>query len=261
MVTAVVLATLGTGAPAAVTSTNVPSADALVRSADATRNYGGAGALSISGSASTNRLGVQNGLFDTLMRFSLSSAISNFNGAFGAGNWTLVSATLRLTEVAAPNNDIYNRGIGSFQINWMTNDLWIEGTGNPSSPTMDGVVWNDLPSLTSTGSTVSLGIFTNAGQNLQQAFALPLDDFGFHNALLGGGNVNFYLTTTDPGIGFTFNSRSFGTVSARPMLELTAVPEPCSVALLGLGGVAFLIRGFWRPARRSERIGHVARAT
>jgi hypothetical protein len=243
----------GANAQSPLTVTIVPGADAFVRSADPARNYGGAGALSVSGSAAVNGFGQQNGLFDSLMRFSLGSAVSSFDTAFGAANWRLCSATLCLTEVAAPNNALFNRGVGSFEIRWLANDSWVEGTGSPSAPTTDGVTYNDLPSLMPVGTTVSLGTFANAGQNTQQAFALPLSNTTFVNDLMSGGNATFYLTADSPGLGFTFNSRSFGTVSGRPILELMAVPEPGVTALLALGGVAVLGGRLWRASRRDEK--------
>lgn len=243
-----------TCAPAAVTTTNLPTSDAFVRAEDPTRNYGGAGALAVSGTASTNRLGVANGVFDTLMRFSLGDTVSNFNSVFGAGNWTLTAATLFLTENAAPNNDVYNRGVGAFRINWMTNDTWIEGSGNPSAPTGDGAVWDDLVALVPPGSTVPLGNYTNAGANTRQAFALSLSDPGFLTDLMSGSDVGLFFDPIDSGLGFTFNSRSFGTVSARPMLTLTAVPEPGVDTMLALGGAAAAAFGFRRAKRNHERV-------
>lgn len=236
-----------------VTVTVNPSADAFVRSEDATHNNGGAGALSVSGAAAVNGSGVQNGLYDTLMRFSLGSAVSSFDTAFGAGNWTLTSVTLRLTEVAAPANAIFNRGIGSFGISWMANDGWVEGTGSPMNPTTDGVTWNDLPSLMPAGSTVALGTFGNAGLNTQLSFGLPLSDATFVNDLRSGGNASFHLTAASPSLGFTFDSRSYGTASARPVLEITAVPEPGVTALLALGSLAVIAGRYWRASRQNGR--------
>src|SRR4051794_41087686 len=46
-----------------------PSADAFMRSTAPTTNYGAAGAISVSGLAAVNGSGVQNGAFDTLLRF------------------------------------------------------------------------------------------------------------------------------------------------------------------------------------------------
>jgi len=221
----------------ALTLTNLPVADAFVRAAAPTSNYGGAGSLSVSGSAAANQLGQQNGLFDTLMRFSLGATMASFDTALGAGNWTLTGATLKLTEQAAPNNLIFNRGTGSFEIRWINNDSWIEGTGNPNTPTTDGVVYDDLASLLNGLTDVSLGTFANAGLNAQQSFVLPLSHASFLNDLLNGNEVSLYLTAISPEIGFTFNSRSAGAVSSRPFLELTAVavPEPAAGGLTLLG--------------------------
>ncbi len=240
-------------AQSAATVDLASTADAFVRSADATRNYGGAGALAVSGSGASNGSGLQNGLYDTLMRFSLGSAASSFDAAFGPGSWSLSAVTLRLTEVAAPANAIFNRGVGSFAISWMANDSWLEGTGSPSTPTTDGVIWSDLASLMPAGSTVALGTFENAGQSTRQGFELPLTDTTFVNDLMSGGEASFHLTAADPGVGFTFNSRIFGTSSARPVLEITAVPEPGITALTVVGGIAFLVGRRWRASHSNER--------
>jgi hypothetical protein len=47
--------------------------------------------------------------------------------------------------------------------------------------------------------------------------------------------VAFYLTAVDPGIGFTFDSRSFGTASGRPALIVSAVPQPAIIGLSSSG--------------------------
>src|SRR5215831_9999949 len=60
----------------AATVTVLPDADAFVRSSAPASNYGGGGALSVSGAAAVNGLGQQNGLFDTLMRFPMSNVVS-----------------------------------------------------------------------------------------------------------------------------------------------------------------------------------------
>jgi hypothetical protein len=244
------LAAGAAGAQSTLSVTTTPDADTFVRSADAARNYGGAGALSVSGSAAVNGAGQQNGLFDSLLRFSLNDAMSSFDTAFGAGHWTLAGATLRLTEVAAPNNSLFNRGVGAFEIGWLANDSWVEGTGTPNAPTTDGVTYNDLSALTP---VISLGTFFNAGQNTRQGFALPLTDTAFVHDLMSGGNASLYLTAASPSIGFTFNSRSYTTASGWPSLELTTVPEPGVTALLVLGGVTVFIGRFWRAAPRNEQ--------
>lgn len=228
----------------ALTLTNFPTADTFVRAAAPSANYGGAGNLAVSGPTATNRLGQQNGQFDTLMRFSLAGTVAAFDTAFGAGNWELIGVTLRLTEQAAPNNDLFNRGVGSFEVRWLSSDAWTEGTGNPNTPTTDGVTYNDLPGLLSPANDLSLGVFANAGLNTQQAFSLPLSAAGFRDDVLQGNDVTLHLVAISPDIGFTFNSRSAASLSSRPFLELTAVlvPEPGAVGLLLLGGAVLVSR-------------------
>jgi len=225
-----------------LTVSNSPVADAFVRSADPTHNYGGAGALSVSGLIATNGNGVQQGAFDSFLRFDAAGTVAAFDAQFGTGNWTITNAQLRLTEVGAPNNPIFNRGIGSFSVSWIGNDSWLEGTGNPSTPTTDGIIWNDEPTVLNAGVDVSLGTFVNTGANGALTLSLVTAP-SFLADIAAGGTVGLYLTaTTDSTVGFTFNSRSFGTVLQRPYLELTAVPEPTTLglvglALLGLGAV------------------------
>src|SRR5215831_1989980 len=59
----------------------LPDADSFVRSLAPTNNYGAGGALSVSGAAAVNSLGEQNGLFDSLMRFSTSNAVASLENA------------------------------------------------------------------------------------------------------------------------------------------------------------------------------------
>src|SRR5277367_3569137 len=87
---------------AQIVVTNISVADAFVRSLAPTNNYGGAGALSVSGPIATNAVGQQGGLLDTFMRFDVTSAVSSFNSAFGVGKWVVVSATMDLFEQGDP---------------------------------------------------------------------------------------------------------------------------------------------------------------
>src|SRR6266404_6190827 len=52
-----------------IIATNISVADTFVHSMDPTNNYGGAGALAISGSIATNATVQQAGLLDSFLRF------------------------------------------------------------------------------------------------------------------------------------------------------------------------------------------------
>lgn len=202
-----------------------PEADAFVRSADASGNYGGAGAISVSGSTAVNGANEQNGLYDSLIRFPLSNVVSSIDSVLGTHDWLVQRATLKLTEMGAPPSPIFNRGVGAFEIRWLASDSWIEGTGIPVAPTTNGVVWNDLPSILNQAADVSLGQYTNSGFDGPLSFVLPLKDL-FLSDIRGGGRLTLYLTAASPQIGFTADSRSFISPTDYPELEIVAAANP-----------------------------------
>ena len=123
-------------AGAAVFSTNLPDKDAFVRSLAPTFNYGGGGALSVSGANATIS-NPTNGAFDSFVSFNSAAMVASFNSAFGTGNWVITSATLNLIINGLPGSPLFNLGSGSFAIRWIANDTWVEGTGIPMTPTMN----------------------------------------------------------------------------------------------------------------------------
>ena len=203
----------------------VPDADCFVRSLAAASNYGEGGGLSVSGSTAVNGSGIQNGLFDTLMRFSMSNAVSSLDSALGEKDWIITGAELFLTEMAAPDNAIFNRGVGAFEVRWIASDEWVEGTGKPNMPTSDGLTWQDLQTLVNSNLDVSLGLFTNSGSNGRISFGLTLQE-RFVADIRQGGEVGLYLTARSDEVGFTFNSRNFGNTNAQPLLMITAATNP-----------------------------------
>jgi hypothetical protein len=234
--------TNGIEASAQLTVSNAPIADAFVRANDPTHNYGGAGALEVSGSSSTNIInGGATGVVDSFVRFDVSSLVSSFNSSFGVGNWQVSVATLQLTEVGNPNNAVFGSGLGGFEIFWIADDSWVEGTGTPASPGTSGIAYTNESSVLAGGQT-SLGTYSNAFASGVRRSSLSLPA-SFLTDISNGGSVSFFLTAITDRIGFNFNSRSFGTASARPSLELTAVaiPEPSSICLLTLSVVGLTV--------------------
>jgi hypothetical protein len=229
------------GLAQAASFTNNVSVDSFVRAAAPTLNYGSAGALSVSGASAGNSSGVTNGIYDSFIRFNTAAMVTNFDSVFGSHNWVMTSAKLLVTEVGAPANAIFNRGKGAFEIRWIANDNWIEGTGTPTAATTNGIAYQDEPALLNRGTDVSLGVFTNAGTDatVSFSFALPAP---FTADLKAGGEVGLYLTAIDPGIGFTFDSRGVGPVTARPALEISALPRP-GIAAISLSGTDILLAG------------------
>jgi len=205
-------------------------------------NYGGAGALDVAAP------GLAQGEFQSVMQFNLSAASASFNAQFGAGQWNIQSISLSLTA-AAPGNPIYNpSAAGLFGISWMQNNSWTEGTGTPTTPTTTGITFSSLPSFTSP-SDESLGTFSFAGGTSGTAtYTLGLTPDFLADASAGN-VVSFRLFAADSMVSYLFNSRSFGTTAARPLLTIVAVPEPGALSLL-VASAVFLCGARCRHQKR-----------
>lgn len=231
--------------------TLIPIADTFVASANPTGNYGGAGAVGAAAGA------LPKGEFDSLLKFDLGTARSSFDTTFGAGLWTIQSIVLQFTA-SPPNNAIFNgngSGPGGTNVNfaglltfqWMQNDSWVEGTGNPMGPTTNGVTFSTLSTFRS-GADESLGTFssTAATSGASAPFSLSLTP-GFTADARAGGIVSLLMLPGDNGVANLFTART-GTNPPQLRVTAAAVPEPVALSLLGLAGL--LIVG-WR--RRDAR--------
>ena len=231
----------------AVVSGLNPTADAFVTTGPSgnlsPNNYGGAGALSVAAP------GLGQGEFQSVLQFGLSGIKGAFDSQFGAGGWTVQSVTLQLTAVP-PANPIFNASAaGQFSISWMQNDTWIEGTGNPSAPTTTGITFSTLSNFVSLADE-ALGTFGFNGATSGNAiYNLNLTP-SFTADILAGNTLSLRLFAADSSVSYLSDSRSFGTVSARPLLSITAVPEP---GALSLGALGLCLWGSSRLRRATHR--------
>src|SRR5579885_2708867 len=96
------------------------TADSFLAASNPSLNYGAAGTLAIAPASSAK------GEFDSLIKFNLSGAVSQFNTTYGAGNWQITGLTLKLasafgTQGAQPGNPLFNSiNAGSFNIQWLS---------------------------------------------------------------------------------------------------------------------------------------------
>jgi hypothetical protein len=204
-------------------------------------NYGGAGTLAIAPASSTK------GEFDSVIKFNTAGAVSQFNTTYGAGGWTITGLLLSLasntgTNGAIPGNTIFNTvNGGSFGIDWLSNDSWVEGTGNPGTPSATGVNFNSISTLLAGSDSLGTYTYTPPGNNVYANYSLLLDA-GLLSDAVAGGDVSLYFYAADNQVSYLFNSRSFS--SGHPELTLTAapVPEPATISLLAasLGGILCL---------------------
>src|SRR5258708_17666729 len=74
--------------------TNYPVADTFVRSLDPTHNYGGAGAVSVSGAIAPHVIGPPHGLLDSFLRFYVFRGARNFHRTFCLGSLGVGAETM-----------------------------------------------------------------------------------------------------------------------------------------------------------------------
>jgi hypothetical protein len=242
----ILLLTVCTAASAApLTVTLNPSADAFVSNNNLNSNYGGAGALEVSGSASSN------GAFESVLMFADSAAKSAFDAQFGANNWTVTGISLKLTS-ATVNNSLFNaQSSGTLAATWMQNHTWTEGTGSPANPTTDGITAATLPSFLGPNDQ-SLGSFffdssVSGTSGASATYPLALSP-GILNDIAAGNLSSMELAPADANVSYLVNSRSFVTTGSRPVLSITAtaVPEPSTLVILGFAAAVFS----WRQKNR-----------
>jgi hypothetical protein len=216
-------------------------------------NYGGAGALMISGASTTK------GEIQTLFKFNLATAKTMFDTTFGAGNWLVDSITLQLgtntgTQGVQPMNLIFNTiNQGLFNVDWLANDNWGEGNGTPmtpflpTNPPVDGATYNSLGVLES-GADETLGTFTytpvgntNPPTIPAANYALGLDS-SFIADISAGGDVSLRAYADDATVGYLFNARSFGSNKPTLIVSASVVPEPGAGALLAAMALLWLAR-------------------
>ncbi len=235
----------------ALDSSQIATADAFVTAGSAdpnaglpTKNYGAAGALMISPAGSAK------GEIESLLKFNLAATKSLYDSTFGVGNWVITGLKLQLGTSDGfagdqPMNLIFNTiNGGLFGFDWLANDSWAEGTGNPMNPKTDGVSYNSLAALLS-GADRPLGTNTYTPPNTNTGpsanYTLGLDS-SFVSDIMAGGDVSLRGYAADSSVGLLFNARTFA--SNKPTLVVTAVaaPEPGTGALLASAALLGLFR-------------------
>lgn len=230
------------------TSNLNPASDAFVTTGPSGNlsgnNYGQGGSVAVAAP------GLPKGEFQSILQFDTSLAKSSFDSEFGPSKWNISSINLQLT--ATPNNNtLFNAtSAGQFQIFWMQNDSWTEGTGNPATPTNVGITYNSLQNTFTSVGDENLGTFSyNGATSGANTYSLNLTR-GFSADLQAGGTVSLRMVAADTSVSYLFNSRSFGTVANRPVLGITAVPEP---GMLALGAIAIAAAAMGRKHVRRRR--------
>jgi hypothetical protein len=225
---------------------NNSTADAFLSGANPTLNYGAAGTLAIAPASSAK------GEFDSVLMFNTASAVSQFNTTYGAGNWTITGLMLSLSsnfgiQGEQPTSTLFNTiNAGSFGIDWLSYDSWVEGSGNGNGAANGAVSFNSISTLLS-GTVDSLGTYTYTppgnNNNVYLNYSLSLDA-GLVSDAAAGGNVSLYFYAADNQVSYLFNSRSFSAGHPELTFTVAPAPEPSTATLLvtSLGGFLLLRR-------------------
>jgi hypothetical protein len=186
-------------------------------------NFGAAGTLAVS-PASADK-----GQYQSVLEFNFANAIALFNTAYGSNDWIVTGITLTLTSNygtngVQPNNRIFNViSAGNFVIEWLSDTNWVEGTGTPALPTMDGVTFGDLPELLSGPCAIlCTNTYTPPGNNVPVTYTLPLDT-NLVAEVVSGVNSTLLFYAADNQIGYLFNSHEYGR-GDEPLINVTAAP-------------------------------------
>lgn len=184
-------------------------------------NFGAAGILVIAPAASVK------GEFQSVLKFSLSNAVSLFNTNWGTGNWIITNISLGLSSNygsngVQPNNAIFPVvSAGQFVIEWLSDDDWVEGTGTPNLPTTDGVTYDSFPGLLSGPREIlCTNTYIPPGDNVPVTYTLPLNP-NLVADVAAGGDVSFLFYAADNQIGYLFNSWNYGRGN-EPLINVTA---------------------------------------
>ena len=234
------LAGLSTSFSQAATTLSVtPTQDTTiatgVSNAFINNNYGGAGAFSVSGT------GAGKGAADGVLSFNVSSVASGFNTQYGAGNWTINSVVLGLVAQAPGTNNLFNSSnvAGTFHVDWVPNDSWVEGSGTPNAPSSTGLTWGNA----SLGTAESLGDQSYSGGTGAMSFSLTPSS-GLLGDITNGSTATLELSAVSSTMTGVFNSRTNPTPANWPVLTITAsaVPEPGRLMLAMLGALCLCVR-------------------
>jgi hypothetical protein len=226
-------------------SSSIPTADAFVAGGSlANNNYGGGGIISVAAPGSPQ------GEFESLLKFDLAPTVASFDATYGTGQWSIESVSLQLTASSAGNAIFNPPAAGLLKFQWLANDSWVEGTGQPATPSTTGITYNSLQTTVSVQDD-NLGTFSfDGGTSGSYTFALNEAAPGFNADIRSGGPVSIRILGGDNSVAGIFNSRSFATAANRPTLTIQAVPEPTTMGLITLGCLVVAQRAWRRKGSR-----------
>lgn len=223
------------------------------------------GAVGVQGASAPSNLGTTAGAANVSFKFNIGSFVDSLNLTYGVGNWSVSNIQLKFQYTLYANNSRFGAGAGTFDIYWVANDSWTQGTATPTYATTGNGLssWSNGQSLLGSeyydwstpsyqGTMADLGnnsVWVTDKTGVRQStltYNLAetpdfLEDILTANGS-GDANISLYLMATSDSVGLTIFT---GGASVLPTLtfDVVSVPEPGACALILLGaGSGFLLR-------------------
>ncbi|MDP0496971.1 MAG: hypothetical protein Q7Q73_12280 [Verrucomicrobiota bacterium JB024] len=218
--------------------------DTYVDAAKPTENFGGYGAMQVSGANETVSYRT------AFIMFDVAAAIAAFDAEYGVGNWKLDSASLDLTTnygtagVQPGNNRFSKIAAGDFDVWFFDDDTWTDGSS--------GLTYNSYLSDYADTDTTLLGSYTWAADgNGTTTYTLSFLDSLLTDLLTDSASLlSLQITPSDDVVSYLFNTTNNS--PAQLTLIASAVPEPAHYAL-ALALPLLLLGVIRRRAARASR--------
>jgi len=170
------------------------------------------------------------------LKFNTSNLVNQFNSMFGAGQWDVDSATLRLSEYTISWSQA-----GNMNVYHQPDNSWWEGPLSPPSGVASNnmLCWNN--EFEFTNGALRVGTYKSKGGNSENRCTLdhtapPLATAFYHGAVLS------LRIAADDGAA-TYRSQNYtNDVTALPQLYVNAVPEPLAAGFIACALVAAFVR-------------------
>lgn len=203
------------------------------------------GAVGVQGAGSTKVGGGSPLAANVAFKFSIGSFVDSMNTAYGAGRWTVSNIKLTLQYTLYTNNSRFGAGAGTFDIYWVGNDSWIQGTSNPVYATSSSALeswagavalvgsetydWT-TPDYAGTLADLNTGAWvTDKSGSRQSTVSYELDIASLLRSDITGASaggdaaLSFYLMATSSAIGMTIFT---GGGNSQPTLTFDVVTSP-----------------------------------
>jgi len=218
------------------------------------------GAVGVQGVNTTGLLSTPPPASNVTFKFGVGSFVDSLNTAYGSGNWAVDNIQLTFQYTLYANNSRFGGGAGDFDIYWVANDAWVQGTSTPVYATSESGLssWAGAESLVAAGyyswstpsyqgtasdkgTSVWVTDKTGTRQSTMSCFLDATSDFlaDITTASAGGdANVSLYLMAMSDAVGLTIFTGGAGILPTLTF-DVVSIPEPGILDLIGVGGGVF----------------------